>query len=38
VSVRDMVTRKIRNVFFTHIQFRRKVESNPDTTIQENTQ
>ncbi|WP_211450983.1 serine/threonine protein kinase [Collimonas antrihumi] len=38
VSVRDMVTRKIRSVFFTHIQFRRKPESNPDTTIQENTQ
>jgi len=37
VSVRDMVTRKIRSVFFTHIQFRKKATDGPDTTIQENT-
>jgi hypothetical protein len=37
VSLREMVTRKFRSVFLTHIQFRKKAADGPNTTIQENT-
>ena len=37
VSLRDMVTRKFRSVFLTHIQFCKKATDGPNTTIQENT-